>query len=349
MSMKKSNVLITGGSGYYGELLTEKLISKNFKCRIFDINPPGNSLIDRVDYIKGDIRNVDEVNKSVKDIDIVFHNVAQVPLAKNNKLFNDVNFKGTENILKASLNNNVSHFVYTSSSAIYGVPNHNPVLETMKPVPGEKYGKAKLEGEKLTLEYSKYGMNCSIIRPRTILGNGRLGIFQILFEWIYNGDNIPVFDGGNNVYQFIHAEDLANATIASTNINKTAIYNIGTDRFCSIYETLDFLIKEVGSKSKIKSLNSKLIVPFMTLSSKLGISPLGAYHSLMYGKSMYFDISKAKSELNWTPLYSNKEMIIESYNYYVHNRDTILNPVSVTSTHKSKVKKGILSFLPKII
>lgn len=347
--MKKINALVTGGSGYYGELLTKKLLDQNYNCRIFDLNEPDGKLINDVDFIKGDIRNYDQVLKSVKDIDIVFHNIAQVPLAKNNKLFNDVNFLGTENILKASLKNEVSHFVYTSSSAIYGVPNQNPVLESTTPCPGEKYGRAKLDGEELTLLYSKKGLKSSIIRPRTILGNGRLGIFQILFEWIYKGDNIPVFDGGDNIYQFVHADDLASATIESTKINKTSSFNIGTDRFCSMYDTLDFLIKKVDSKSKIKSLNSKLIIPVMNLSSKLGISPLGAYHSLMYGKSMYFDVSKAKNDLDWTPKYSNQEMILESYYDYIKNRDSILNPKNIRSAHKSKVKKGILNILPKFL
>ena len=70
---------------------------------------------------------------------------------------------------------------------------------------------------------------------------------------------------------------MANATIASVSVNKTSTFNIGTDRFCSMYETLEYLIKEVNSKSKIKSLNSKLIIPIMKITSKLGFSPLGSY------------------------------------------------------------------------
>ena len=73
----------------------------------------------------------------------------------------------------------------------------------------ESYGRAKLEGERLFTKYIDQGLNVTIIRPRTILGHGRMGIFQILFEWINKGVNIPVLNDGANNYQFVHASDLA--------------------------------------------------------------------------------------------------------------------------------------------
>ena len=302
--MKNKNVLITGGSGYFGEILCKKLINKNYNCTILDINPPDyNFLGNNVNYINCDIRDTSLVMDSLKNINYVFHNVAQVPLSKNKKLFHDVNYLGTKNILEASLENSIDHFAYTSSSAIFGVPDKNPINETTIPIPGEEYGKAKLDGEKIVEEFSKLGLKTSIIRPRTILGGGRLGIFQILFEWIYQNQNIPVFDNGNNIYQFVHADDLAEAIIKTTKIPKSEIFNIGAEKYCSMRETLQYLIDSVNSKSKIKSFKSKHIVPFMNLASKLGISPLAGYHSLMYGKSLYFDIKKSQNELDWTPKY----------------------------------------------
>src|SRR6185295_12255980 len=74
-------------------------------------------------------------------------------------------------------------------------------------------GRAKLEGEALCANYARLGLEVTIIRPRTIMRHGRLGIFQILFEWIREGYNVPVFDGGSNIYQFVHADDLAEACI----------------------------------------------------------------------------------------------------------------------------------------
>ena len=83
----------------------------------------------------------------------------------------------------------------------------------------------------------------------------------------------------------------------------------------------------------------------MEISSALGISPLGSYHSLMYGRSMYFDISKAKEELAWKPKFSNDEMFEESYDWYCKNRHNLTDFNRSGSHHQSKVKEGILSIV----
>ena len=88
-----------------------------------------------------------------------------------------------KNTIKIAIKKNINSFIYTSSSAIFGVPSHNPVTENDVPNPAEKYGKSKLDTEFLLSTYSK-DININIIRPRTILGHGRLGIFQILFDWV---------------------------------------------------------------------------------------------------------------------------------------------------------------------
>ena len=344
--MENNRVLVTGGSGYFGEILCKNLIKRGYECSILDLNEPDYIALGKhVNFFKCDIRDEKKVFEATKNIDHVFHNVAQVPLSKNKKLFHEVNYLGTENILKASLKYKVKNFVYTSSSAIFGIPASNPVTELTEPSPGESYGKAKLHGEEMVLKYQKMGLKCSIIRPRTILGNGRLGIFQILFEWIYQNKNIPVFDGGDNLYQFIHSDDLSEAIINCINSKNSGIYNIGASDFCSMKETLNHLIVNSGSTSKIKSVNSKLIIPLMKMTSLLRLSPLGTYHSMMYGKSMYFDINKAQQELKWSPKYSNKEMILESYNYYLENRLAILEIKNKASFHKSRVNQGIISLI----
>jgi hypothetical protein len=83
----------------------------------------------------------------------------------------------------------------------------------------------------------------------------------------------------------------------------------------------------------------------MKVSSALGISPLAAYHSLMYGRSMYFDIRKACVELGWKPLYSNDAMFRDSYDWYVENRVAVLGTRAPTSHHQSALKQGVLALL----
>ena len=222
--------LVTGGAGFFGEVLLKKLLDKGKTVRCFDLNAP-NTKHPNLDVTIGDIRDIGLVDSLFQNICVVHHNVAQVPLAKNKHLFRSVNQGGTENLLNSSLKNNVKHFVYTSSSAVYGAPKKNPINELSEIDPAEDYGKAKLAGEALCKEFQHKGLNCSVIRPRTILGQGRLGIFQILFEWIYQGVNIPVIDKGENIYQFIHASDLADACISAGEKPNGNNYNIGAELF----------------------------------------------------------------------------------------------------------------------
>ena len=340
-------VLITGGSGYFGEKVVSRFIDLGYDCSILDINPPSLDL--KVNFFQTDIRNKEEVIKACNDIDIIIHCVAQVPLAKDKELFESVNYTGTKNILEASSVNKIKHFIYISSSTIYGIPDSNPVTENSPTIPCEEYGQAKLDGEKLAIEYSKKNFNTTIIRPRTIIGPGRLGIFQILFEWIYQGSNIPVFDQGTNIYQFVHSDDLVNSIVLSCEKEVYGVFNIGTENYCSMRETLQSVIDHSKSKSKIKSLNSKLIIPFMNFFSFIGFSPLGAYHAKMYGKSLFFNLSKSKKELGWTSKFSNTQMMKENYDWYVTNRDSILNSNESKSHHKSIVKQKALKIVSKFL
>lgn len=349
--MKKivqKKALVTGGLGFFGSAIVNKLVASGLECRIFDISQNQEDL-GPVDIIQGDICDLKAVENACEGIDIVYHNVAQVPLAKNIDKFNQVNIDGTRNLLKAALAKGVKKVVYTSSSAIFGVPENNPVRETDTPTPGEAYGAAKLKGELICHEYSKLGLDVSIIRPRTILGHGRLGIFQILFEWISEGRNIPVLGNGSNIYQFVHSDDLANACILAGSVSGASTFNCGAERFGSMREALENLCKYADTGSKVIKVPMGLAVFGMNCASKLGLSPLGPYHSLMYGRSMYFDVTKLKSELGWQPNYSNDEMFIESYNWYLDNKHLLLSDTKGKSPHRSPIKQGILGVIKWVI
>lgn len=342
--------LVTGGSGYFGEVLVAQLLLRGYECSILDVNPPAQSFNQNVNFFEADIRDYSSVLSACKGIDVIFHNVAQVPLAKNVQLFRSVNIDGTRNIINAAKEQGIPHLSYTSSSAIYGAPKINPVTEQTPPNPMEAYGKAKLEGEILCKDAINNSLSISIIRPRTILGGGRLGIFQILFEWIHQNYNVPVFDGGNNLYQFIHSLDLADACIRASEIGHSDDYNIGASEFGTMKESLEYLILHAKKSSQAKSLPSSLIIPLMKMFSAVGLSPLGPYHALMYGKSMYFDCSKAQEILDWAPQYSNNEMLVESYENYIKSRVQILNYANNSkSQHKSSVKQSILGVVGKFL
>ena len=123
-----------------------------------------------------------------------------------------------------------------------------------------------------------------------------------------------------------------------------SVYNIGTDRFGTMRETLESLVRHAGTGSKVRSLPYRATIAAMTLTNRLGISPLAAYHSLVYGQNVAFDLAKPKAELGWTPRWSNTEMFIQSYEWYLENRERILAEKG-RSPHRSAVKEGVLKLL----
>jgi nucleoside-diphosphate-sugar epimerase len=339
--------LITGGSGYFGSLLRDRLLERGRAVRIFDLIDATDRTSD-VGFVQGDICDERRVAEAVSGCDTVYHCVAQVPLAKDKHLFALVNAGGTGNLLRAAEAAKVRKVIYVSSSAVFGAPKSNPVTEDTPPSPGEAYGRAKLEGENLCRQAATRGLDVTIIRPRTIMGHGRLGIFQILFEWIRCGNNIPVLGKGDNVYQFVHADDLADACIRAADRAGATTYNCGTDRFGTMREVLEHLCHHAGTHSRVRSLPFLPAVLAMKATSRLGLSPLGAYHALMYGRSMYFDISKAKSELGWAPRFSNDEMFLESYNWYLGHRSDVMS-ASNASHHRSALRQKALGLLRHVL
>jgi len=342
-----SLAIIAGGSGYFGSLLRDQLRSRGRPVRVFDL-VDADDRPREVEFAQGDIRDEPRVRAACDGADTIYHCVAQVPLAKDKALFESVNIHGTENLLKTARRQRVRKVIYVSSSAVFGAPKNNPVTEETMPSPAEAYGRAKHRGEMLCMDYIEAGVDTTIIRPRTIMGHGRLGIFQILFEWIREGRNVPVLGRGDNVYQFVHADDLADACILAAERPGPEIYNCGAEKFGTMRQVLEHLCAHAKTGSKVRSVPMAPAVALMKLTGAIGLSPLGPYHALMYGRSLYFDITKAKTELGWKPRFSNEEMFVHSYEWYLKNRETILR-TSGASHHRSAVKQGILGLVKRLL
>jgi nucleoside-diphosphate-sugar epimerase len=339
--------LVTGGSGYFGAVVVARLVARGQRVRVFDLSDlPGRP--DTVEFLQGDIRDRDAVEAACRDVEVAYHNVALVPVAKDAAAFWTVNRDGTRNLLAACLASGVRKVLHTSSSAIFGVPRSNPVDEQSVPEPREEYGRAKLAAESLCHDFEARGLDVSILRPRTIIGPGRLGIMQLIYEWTYQGRNLPVMGRGDNLYQFVHGDDMAEACLLASERPGSRTYNVGTEDYCSMRETLEGLVRHADTGSRVRSIPMTLATLGMDLTSKLGLSPLGAYHSLMYGRSMYFDTSRAQRELGWNSRFGNVEMFCQSYDWYVANRDELLSARG-GSHHRSPVREGILSLASRIL
>lgn len=340
--------LVTGGSGYFGSVLIRMLRERGETVRVLDINdsderPP------EVELIQGDVRDPAVVARACAGADVVLHNVAQVPLAKDRDQFWSVNQGGTETLLAEAKRAGVGKLVYTSSSAIYGAPKSNPVTEDTPPTPAEDYGRAKLEGERACWRYAEQGLDVSVVRPRTILGHGRLGIFQILFEWVRRGRNLPVLGRGDNRYQFVHGDDLADAILRAAERPGSRAYNVGAGEFGTMRETLTALCRHAGTGSRVRSLPQRPVELGARVATRLGLVPLGPYHALMYGRSLWFDIRRTREELGWEPRWSNAEMIVESYEWYLANRAKVLSGAGASHHTRGIARLGLLKVLPWLL
>ena len=334
--------LVTGGSGFVGSNIARLLRERGEEVRVLDIWKDDTQCSD-VEFVLADINDREAVEKAMRGVDYVHHNVALVPLAKAGKRYWTVNVEGTRTALEAARAVKVKMFCHMSSSAIFGSPTQMPITNDTPCKPVEIYGRAKLAAEQLVIQAGRDGMPVSSIRPRTIVGVGRLGIFEILFDWIKDGANIYIIGPGTYPFQFVHADDLCEVSIQSALQEKPGLFNVGTSRFGSLRDDLGALIRHAGTKSKIKSLPVSLAIGTLTVLDKLRLSPLGPWHYLTYHKPFYFDIKPTMDALGWTPKYSNVSILTGAYDWFMSSQRQVA--MAGMSFHKQSVKQGILRVL----
>ena len=337
--------LVTGGSGFLGHLIARRLLERGEQVRILDIWDDPERSAD-IEYMQCDIRDGQGVARAMQGIDVVHHNVALVPLTKSGHLFHEVNVDGSRIAAEEAVRAGVQSFIYMSSSAIFGLAEA-PHIGSAEPRPAEIYGRAKLAGE---LEARRVldtaGLPTIVIRPRTILGHGRLGIYQILFDWIRDNRNVYVVGSGNNRIQFVHADDLMDLYTLALDQEKPGVYNVGTDRFNTLRRELEGVVEYAGSRSRVKSLPQNLAIQTLRVLDWLRLSPLAPWHYLTYHLNISFDV-KPLLDLGWQPRYSNQEMLRESYDWFVANFDRV-KAEKAGSAHRRPVRELALRIVKRL-
>ena len=344
-----SKHLVTGASGYVGSFIVRKLVELGETVFCLDILENFQEINGEVTHITGSILDRKLVDSLTKECDYVHHNAALVPLTKSGKEFRSVNVDGTACLLESSIQNNIKHFSHMSSSAVFGLPKELPLLNTSSRIPCEIYGQSKKDAEDLVLAYiaSNPNFSCSIVRPRTILGTERMGIFELLFRWISQGKDIFVIGKAELPFQFAHIDDIVNASIFSCLKSKKGVYNVGTLEFNSLSDDLSSLIKFAGTKSRIIHLPEKITITGLSLLDNLKLSPFAPWHYLTYHKPFYFDSSYVYKDLDYEPKGSNIKILEQAYKYYIDNK---INPnIDSNSPHRSSLKSGIIDFLASMI
>ena len=337
--------LVTGGSGFLGINLIRYLHSKGHQIKsldIVDFDYP--DMYNKIEEIKGDIRDEEIVKKAVGGVDIVIHCAAALPLYTPEEIFS-TDIDGTRNLLEASYEAKIDRFIHVSSTAVYGIPDHHPLYETDKLDGVGPYGKAKIQAEEECLKFREKGMCVPIIRPKSFIGPERLGVFDLLYDWAKDGHGFPMIGNGKNRYQLLDVEDLCHAiylccTLEKEKVNDT--FNIGAKEFTTMREDYQAVLDYAGHGKKIKGLPEKPIILTLRLLEALKLSPLYKWVYETASKDSFVSIEKAEKVLGYKPKYSNKDALIRNYKWYLEHLHEFKNKSGIS--HRVPWKQGILKF-----
>ena len=337
--------LVTGACGFVGSSIVEKLVLQGYKVVSLDVKR--DQRVEEIsNFYQLDITDFTQLKKIRENISHIHHNAALVPLTKSGSKYFTVNTNGTKNMVNFACERGVKHLTHMSSSAIFSKKLSNQNIDITEYKPIDIYGRSKHLAEleiikNLNLLRAK-NITCSIIRPRTIIGEERLGIFSILFDWVKDDKKIPIIGNGQNLFQFAHISDIVDVSIETALRRKSGFYNIGTDVYGTLKNDLNSFFIEVGSKSKILTLNQNISKILLFILDKLNLSPLSPWHYLSYGNTYYYDLNKTFKELEWRPKYSNKEMLVASYLNFLKKKKSQDENVSV---HKINTKQKFLKII----
>lgn len=340
-----NSALVTGGSGFFGGILKRKLLASGVRVVNIDLCRDDYSHPE-LTSICGDIRDSALMERVCRDrkFDAVFHCAAMLAHAVDDQNFLwTSNVDGTKIVAEQARAAGVSNLIFTSSNCLWGRGYDRPLPEEEPPAPCEIYGRSKWEAEKI-LRGFREDMNIVTLRCPTIMDFGRLGLLAILYEFIDEGRTVWTVGGGRNRYQFIYAQDLADACIRAAGHSASETLHIGSDNVKTMAETYQYVIDRAGTGAKVAALPKGATLFAMKVAHQLRLSPLGPYHYKMIAENFMFDTSRIKNQLGWLPTLTNEEMLWRAYEYYRENRREIETRTGV-SAHKQAAKMGVIRML----
>lgn len=255
-----SKILVTGGAGFIGSHLVDRLLSEEFEVAVLDDFSSGrmqnishHKNAREFHVVHGDVRDAELVKNAVKDVDAVFHEAALVDVALSVKepfLFNDVNVVGTLNLLRVSADSGVRRFVFASSAAVYGDSRPAKKREDMLPRPISPYGVTKLAAENYVRVFSElYGLETVILRrfnvygPRQVAGSSYSGVITAFLSRLLNGQAPIIHGDGKQTRDFVNVDDVVSANMLALKSKNAGgeVFNIASGRAITIIELAKIL------------------------------------------------------------------------------------------------------------
>lgn len=343
--MADRKFLITGGAGFMGINLVRYLLEKGQFVRSYDIAPFAYPEANRISVLQGDIRDVSLHDAAFEGIDTVVHCAAALPLEDRAEIMS-TNVDGTRLMMQAALDRGVDRFIHVSSTAVYGIPDHHPLVEDDSMVGVGPYGESKVLAERIGAEYRDRGLLLPILRPKSFVGPERLGAFELLYDFAHEGHNFPVLGSGNNLYQLLDVEDLNQAVyLCATKPADIAngTFNIGAERFGSLRESFQSVLDRAGYGKHIVGLPAAPAIWTLRTLEAMHLSPLYKWIYETASKDSFVSIETAQKRLGFAPNYSNAEALIRNYEWYLANLSSISSQAG--TTHRVPWKKGALALV----
>jgi nucleoside-diphosphate-sugar epimerase len=251
---------------------------------------------------------------------------------------------GTESVARAAQRAGVARLVHVSSTAVYGLPRHCPTPEDYPCEPVDAYSAAKLAAESVVLRHREQGLCAPIVRPKTFLGEERLGLFAMLFEWADEGRHFPLIGGGHVATQMLDVDDLCDALRLTCEgpddvVNDT--FNIGAREFGTLREDFQAVLDAAGHGRRVLTVPVGPAVAVLQALAALRLSPV--YKRLVYKlkRDSYVSTEKAAERLGFIPRYSNREALLKTYGWWRAN--AVVARRSAGRTHRDPWKQGALS------
>ncbi len=336
-------VLVTGGSGFLGINLIRYLMAKGLTdIRSLDLVAFDYPEKDRVDAVVGDIRDEAMVAKCMQGVKYVVHCAAALPLYPEEDIYT-TDVIGTRIVMEAAWKAGVERAVMISSTAVYGIPDHHPLVETDRLIGVGPYGRAKIEAEGDCRKLREKGLCVPVIRPKSFIGPERLGVFALFYDWALTGHGFPMIGNGKNRYQLLDVDDLCDAiwlamTQEAAKVNDT--FNIGAKEFRTMREDYQAVLDEAGHGKKIRGFPAAPMIWTLRFLEWLKLSPLYKWVYETAAEDSFVSIEKAERILGYRPKYSNRQALIRNYHWYVEHLDQFRNASGVS--HRVPWKQGIL-------
>jgi len=316
---------ITGGAGFLGLHLARRLLASGHEVRTLDLAPLDDAELERnVEELRGDVRDLSAAARLVQGADVLVHAAAALPIQASRESIRTVNVGGTGVAFAAAADAGVGRAVLISSTAVYGVPKHHPIAEDAPLVGVGHYGESKIDAEEVARDFGRRGLEVVIVRPKTFIGPERLGVFEILFDWIREGRGIPILGNGSNRYQLLAVEDLVEATVAAAEKDVAGeTFNVGATEFGTVRSDLEGLIAHAGSGSRLRPVPARPAELALRALELARLSPLAEWHYRTAHRDSFVDVSKAQRLLGFAPRLSNEQALCETYDWYLANRGRV--------------------------